>query len=309
MTIRQALDQQLAQFPEAGRDLLTQVVTSPSFVGVIPAAQTQALATKMVISLEELMDALVPVARCYAFAPISHYNVGSVVRGTSGNLYFGGNLEFPGLGLNMTVHGEQAAVVNARLNGETGLVALAVKGTPCGHCRQFLAEINNPDLAIIYANGRSLPLSQVLPNAFMPQALGNKQGLLDPIEPPPQLILNSDDVLSTKAWQMACQSYAPYSNGWAGVAVRLANGHVFAAPYLESVAFNPSLSPLQNVLVMMRLWQQPWQTIEEAVLVEKASLGSQMPMSRALLATLGGVELRYDALSEETAQALAHHEE
>ncbi|MCA9966391.1 MAG: hypothetical protein KC423_19215, partial [Anaerolineales bacterium] len=84
---------------------------------------------------------------------------------------------------------------------------------------------------------------------------------------------------------------------------------VFAASYLESVAFNPSLSPLQNVLVLLRLWQQPWQAIEEAVLVEKASLGSQMPMSRALLATLGGVELRYDALSEETAQALAHHEE
>lgn len=292
MTIREALSQQLAQFPAMGQPLLAEIVTAQTFVGIISAAQASLLATQMGLTMEALMDALVPIARCYAFPPISHYNVGSVVRGASGNLYLGGNVEFPGLPLNMTVHGEQAAVVNARLHGETGLTALAVKGTPCGHCRQFLAEINNPHLAIIYANGHTLPLSAVLPNAFMPQALGNKEGLFDPIEPQPPLLLESDDTLSQKALQMARQSYAPYSKGWAGMAVRLSNGLVFAAPYLESVAFNPSLSPLQNILVLLRLWQQPWEGIVEAVLVEKASLSSQVPLSRALLATLGGVELR-----------------
>ena len=297
MTIQDALSQQLRQFPEAGRQLLSQIVTAPSFMGIIPAAQAHKLATQMAISIEALMDALVPIARCYAYVPISNYHVGSVVRGTSGNLYFGGNLEFPGLGLNMTVHGEQAAVVNARLNGESGLDALAVNGTPCGHCRQFLSEINNPQLAIIYPNGQSKPLSQVLPNAFTPQALGNKQGLFDPIMPKPQLTLDSDDVLSNTALQMALQSYAPYSNNWAGIAVQLSNGLIVAGPYLESVAFNPSLSPLQTVLVGLRLRQQPWQEIQDAVLVEqRASLSSQKQMSRALLATLGEVELRCHAL-------------
>lgn len=294
MTIQQALSQQLAQFPEIGRQLLTQIVTAPSFAGLIPAAQVHTLASQMALSIEELMHVLVPIARCYAYAPISNYNVGSVVRGTSGNLYLGGNLEFPGLGLNMTIHGEQAAVVNAYLHGETGLEALAVNGTPCGHCRQFLAEINNPQLAIIYPQGHNQPLSQVLPHAFSPQALGNKQGLLDPIDPKPQLTLDSDDPLSNAALQMARQSYAPYSKNWAGIAVQLANGYIAAGPYLESVAFNPSLSPLQTVLVALRLRQQPWQEIQDAVLVEhKASLSIQAPMSRALLATLGDVELRY----------------
>ena len=297
MTIQDALSQQLVQFPETGRQLLTQVVTAPSFIGIIPATQAHKLATQMAISIEALMHALVPIARCYAYVPISNYHVGSVVRGTSGNLYFGGNLEFPGLGLNMTVHGEQAAVVNARLHGETGLDTLAVNGTPCGHCRQFLSEINNPQLAIIYPNGQSKPLSQILPNAFTPQALGNKQGLFDPIKPKPQLTLNSDDVLSNTALQIALQSYAPYSNNWAGIAVQLSNGLIVAGPYLESVAFNPSLSPLQTVLVVLRLRQQPWQEIQDAVLVEqKASLSSQKQMSLALLATLGDVELRYHAL-------------
>lgn len=293
MTIQDALSQQLAQFPEDGRLLLTQIVTSRSFVGVILADEAQTLADQLSFSVEELMDALVPLVRCYAHPPISKYHVGSIVCGSSGNLYFGGNLEFPGLGLNMTVHGEQSAVVNAYLHRETGIDALAVKGTPCGHCRQFLAEINNPNLAIIYQGGQRKPLSEVLPNAFMPQALGNTRGLLTPIDPKPQITLNSHDDLANSALQMALRSYAPYSNNWAGVAVRLANGNTIAAPYLESVAFNPSLSPLQNVLVALRMSQQPWSDIQEAVLVEqKGSLSSQEPMCRALLATLGDAELR-----------------
>ncbi len=296
MTIQYALNQQLMQFPASGRQQLTQLVTDRSFIGVILATQASSLADQMTISIEELMHALVPIARCYAYPPISNYHVGSVVRGTSGNLYFGANLEFPGLGLNMTVHGEQAAVVNARLHSETGLDALAVNGTPCGHCRQFLAEINNPQLAIIYPKGHNQQLSQVLPHAFTPQALGNKQGLFDPIHPKPQINLDSDDVLSNSALQMAHQSYAPYSNNWAGIAVKLSNGQIAAAPYLESVAFNPSLSPLQNALVALRLHQQAWEDIQEAVLVEqKASLCSQEQVSRALLATLSHIELRYHA--------------
>ncbi len=297
MTIQQALSTQLAQFPEPGRHLLTQIVTDQSFAGSILAAQVHKLVTQMAISAEELMHVLVPIARCYAYAPISNYHVGVVVLGASGNLYFGANLEFPGLGLNMTIHGEQTAVVNARIQGESGLDALAVNGTPCGHCRQFLAEINNPHFAIIYANGHSRPLTQALPNAFTPLALGNKQGLFDPIPQKTQWTLDNDDPLTNIALQMAQQSYAPYSNNWAGIAVQLSNGVIAAGLYLENAAFNPSLSPLQNALVALRMRQQPWQDIQDAVLVEKrTSLSSQEQVSRALLATLGDVELRYHAL-------------
>lgn len=264
---------------------------------MILADQVHALATQMTISSEELMHALVPLARCYAYTPISNYQVGTIVRGTSGNFYFGANLEFPGLGLNMTIHGEQAAVVNARLHGETGLDALAVQGTPCGHCRQFLAEINNPHFAIIYANGHKRPLTDVLPNAFSPMALGNKRGLFVPPSLQPQLILENGDPLSNLALQMAQQSYAPYSKNRAGIAVQLSNGFIAGGSYLENVAFNPTLSPLQTALVALRMCQQSWQDIQDAVLVEqRASLSSQEQVSRALLATLGNVELRVHAL-------------
>ncbi|MCA9916580.1 MAG: cytidine deaminase [Anaerolineales bacterium] len=297
ITIQQAIRNQLAQLPAPGRPLLAQITTAPSFAGVIPAAQARTLATQMDVSIEVLMHTLVPLARCFAYTPISNYNVGTIVRGASGNLYLGANLEFLGLGLNLTIHGEQAAVVNARLHGETGLAALSVQGTPCGHCRQFLAEINNPDFAIIYADGHKRPLTQVLPHAFSPMALGNAQGLFDPPQPRPQWTLNTDDPLSKLALQMAQQSYAPYSKNWAGIAVQLTNGFVAGGPYLENVAFNPSLSPLQTALVALRMAQQSWQDIQDAVLVEQqASLSSHTPASRALLATFGTVELRYHAL-------------
>ena len=139
-------------------------------------------------------------------------------------------------------------------------------------------------------------LAQVLPHAFMPSALGNEQGLLDQIEPKPLLTLDSDDALVNTALKTAVNSYAPYSKNWAGVAVKLTNGFVATGAYLENAAFNPSLTPLLNALLIVRLHRHSWQEIEDAVLVEKTSLSSQEQASRALLATLSDAELRYHAL-------------
>ena len=44
-------------------------------------------------SSNELVIALLPLARTYARPPISRFFVGGVVKGVSGSLYFGGNLE------------------------------------------------------------------------------------------------------------------------------------------------------------------------------------------------------------------------
>src|SRR6185369_7517369 len=45
-------------------------------------------------------------AQSYARPLLTNFRVGAVVRGTSGALYLGANLEFPGVGLNQTVHAE-----------------------------------------------------------------------------------------------------------------------------------------------------------------------------------------------------------
>lgn len=61
--------------------------------------------------------------------------------GVSGRVYVGVNLEFPNLPLHHSVHAEQFLVANAAAAGERGLTQITVNAAPCGHCRQFLAEL------------------------------------------------------------------------------------------------------------------------------------------------------------------------
>jgi len=101
----------------------------------------------------------------HAHPPISNFFAGALVRGTSGALYAGANLEVPNSGLNQSTHGEQAAVANAFGHGETGIDTLAAAGSlagpgqgevsaPCGHCRQFLNELaGGANLRILFPAG------------------------------------------------------------------------------------------------------------------------------------------------------------
>lgn len=62
--------------------------------------------------------------------------------GSSGRVFLGANLEFAGLPLNFSIHAEQFLLVNMLRAGERQLVQLMVSAAPCGHCRQFLAELH-----------------------------------------------------------------------------------------------------------------------------------------------------------------------
>jgi cytidine deaminase len=59
----------------------------------------------------------------------------------SGAVYIGVNLEFPGMPLSQSVHGEQCLMANLLLHGEGALHTLAISAAPCGHCRQFYSEL------------------------------------------------------------------------------------------------------------------------------------------------------------------------
>lgn len=47
----------------------------------------------------------------------------------------------------------------------------------------------------------------------------------------------------------AANSYAPCSQEKSGVAIQTTDGQIYYGSYSETVAFNPSLSPLQTALV------------------------------------------------------------
>ena len=115
-------------------------------------------------------------ARKRAYAPYSHYKVGAALLGKSGEVYLGCNVENAVYG--HTVCAEHMAVLKAVFEGEREFEAIAVAtrngGSPCGACRQVLAEFA-PDLIVYIADRhgqhRTTTLSKLLPDSFTPAHL------------------------------------------------------------------------------------------------------------------------------------------
>lgn len=117
-------------------------------------------------------------ARKMAYAPYSDYQVGAALVTHSGRFFAGANVENAAYPTSMCA--ERVAIFKAVSEGEREFVALAVVtgngGTPCGACRQVLAEFGLDAVVLIAdAQGRLLHearLSELLPGAFGPGDLG-----------------------------------------------------------------------------------------------------------------------------------------
>ncbi len=223
-------------------------------------------------------------AQAFARPAVSGYRVGAVARGTSGALYLGANLEFPGVGLNQTVHAEQAALANAFMHDEPGIEAIAVSAAPCGHCRQFLYEFaEGRDIEILLPERPPLRLSALLPRPFGPADLNVRQGPLSRTK-----IANEEvESVAQAARYAASNSYAPYTHSESGVAIRSRRGSIYRGSYIENAAFNPSLPPLQVALVAMALAKEDFGDIAEVVLAEASNNAiSQLSATKSVLAAI-----------------------
>ena len=118
------------------------------------------------------------LARQSAYAPYSHFAVGAAVLTRSGKVVTGCNIENASFGL--TVCAERVAIWKAVSEGETNFLALAVvtsiDGSPCGACRQVMAEFAL-DMPVIIADlqqvHRIATVAELLPGAFTPDDLRN----------------------------------------------------------------------------------------------------------------------------------------
>jgi cytidine deaminase len=85
-----------------------------------------------------------------AYCPYSNFPVGAALLTSSGKVYQGVNVESASFGL--TICAERATAVAAIAAGDCDFVSIAVASrggaTPCGACRQFLAEFN-PSLPVV----------------------------------------------------------------------------------------------------------------------------------------------------------------
>ncbi|KAK2645404.1 hypothetical protein Ddye_020599 [Dipteronia dyeriana] len=236
---------------------------------VIEAAEAKSMAQKAGLTLHQLLPTLVKSAQTLARTPISKFHVGAVGLGSSGRIFIGVNMEFPGVALNQSIHAEQFLITNLVLNAEPQLRYFAVSAAPCGHCRQFLQEIRNAShikLSITETDCDCEPkyqhLSHFLPDRFGPDALldkdvplllENHQNGLKFNGYQQNITCNGNGQVSEKlklaALDAANKSHAPYSKCPSGVALMDCEGKFYQGPYMESAAYNPSLGPVQAALV------------------------------------------------------------
>lgn len=119
---------------------------------------------------EELVAHALSV-RQKAYAPYSHYLVGAALLLADGSVMLGCNVENASYGA--TICAERVALTSAVAQGKQSFVALAVAtkngGSPCGICRQVMAELG-PDMTVYIANEagefRTTSTAELLPDSF-----------------------------------------------------------------------------------------------------------------------------------------------
>ena len=117
-------------------------------------------------------------AREFSYSPYSNYKVGAALLCADMSVYTGCNVE--SVAFSPTICAERAAIVKAVSEGKRDFLKIAVVGgvdktiadfcTPCGVCRQTLAEFCNPDFEIILVNAdgeiKVVTIGDLLPLSF-----------------------------------------------------------------------------------------------------------------------------------------------
>ncbi|MGA8941648.1 MAG: cytidine deaminase [Thermoactinomyces sp.] len=112
--------------------------------------------------------------REHAYAPYSRFKVGAALLTKDGKIFRGANIENASYGL--TNCAERTAIFKAVSEAESSFSAIAVVAdtekpvSPCGACRQVLAEFCSPDMPVYLSNLKGdvleTTVSQLLPYSF-----------------------------------------------------------------------------------------------------------------------------------------------
>lgn len=129
--------------------------------------------------MDDLIDAAREVQE-QAHVPYSEYRVGAALETADGVVFVGCNLE--NANYSNSLHAEEVAIAEAVKNGYREFVRIAVSSnrrdgvTPCGMCRQTLAEFCDEELTVLCDNGEGEPadeytLGELLPNTITQEML------------------------------------------------------------------------------------------------------------------------------------------
>ncbi|MFB6113092.1 MAG: cytidine deaminase [Halodesulfurarchaeum sp.] len=113
-----------------------------------------------------------------ASVPYSGYRVGAAIETSDGTVYTGANIEVANY--SNSLHAEEVALARALMAGERSFSRIAVSSgdrdgiTPCGMCRQTLAEFASEDTEVIIDDPdgpTTYSLGELLPHAFTGELL------------------------------------------------------------------------------------------------------------------------------------------
>ena len=129
--------------------------------------------TKLTMEEKQQLIRMALAAREKAYAPYSDFMVGAALRAADGRIFTGCNVENAAYGA--TICAERTAMAKAVSEGHRSFRRIAIYAdseswcTPCGACRQFLAEFS-PDMEVLCAKAGdryvSYKLSELLPHGF-----------------------------------------------------------------------------------------------------------------------------------------------
>ena len=114
----------------------------------------------------------------FSYAPYSHFHVGAALLAKNGTVFTGCNVENAAYGPSNCA--ERTAVFKAVSEGVREFEAIAIAGgadgivndfcSPCGVCRQVLAEFCSKDFKVIMINDKgelkTMTLGELLPESF-----------------------------------------------------------------------------------------------------------------------------------------------
>lgn len=115
-----------------------------------------------------------------SYAPYSQFHVGAAVACRDGKVFYGANIENASYGA--TNCAERSAMFSTYSNGvrkeDIEAIAIVADGetiaTPCGICRQVMAELLAMDTPVYMSNGKEdldLTVKDLLPYAFTQEDL------------------------------------------------------------------------------------------------------------------------------------------
>ncbi|WP_174955610.1 MULTISPECIES: cytidine deaminase [Halolamina] len=115
-----------------------------------------------------------------AYVPYSEYRVGAAVLTADSEVFTGCNVE--NANYSNALHAEEVAVGSAVRAGHRSIAAVAVTSgerdgvTPCGMCRQTLAEFGDDDVPVYCDTGdgeyNEYTLGELIPDTITPGTLG-----------------------------------------------------------------------------------------------------------------------------------------